>query len=95
MATRRFALLTLRNPHTPHEALAADKAAYATLPDNDQNYYGELTTIDRNVGKLRAALRELNAADNTLLWYRSDNGGAAAPNSTGNLRRSDRSGRLN
>jgi arylsulfatase A-like enzyme len=74
------------NPHTPHEALPADKAPYSTLPERDQNYYGELTAIDRNVGKLRAALRELNAADNTLLWYCSDNGGAAGPKSTGNLR---------
>jgi arylsulfatase A-like enzyme len=74
------------NPHTPHEALPADKELYATLPEKDQNYYGELTGIDRNVGKLRAALRELKVADNTLLWYCSDNGGAAGPKSTGNLR---------
>lgn len=74
------------NPHTPHEALPADKAAYAALPAGDQNYYGELTGIDRNVGKLRAALRELKVSDNTLLWYCSDNGGAAGPKSTGNLR---------
>jgi arylsulfatase A-like enzyme len=74
------------NPHVPHEALPADKALYASLPEKDQNYYGEITGIDRNVGKLRAALRELKAADNTLLWYCSDNGGAAGPKSTGNLR---------
>jgi arylsulfatase A-like enzyme len=74
------------NPHTPHEALPADKALFASLPEKDRNYYGELTGIDRNVGKLRAALRELKVADNTLLWYCSDNGGAAGPKSTGNLR---------
>jgi arylsulfatase len=81
-----LAVVWFGNPHMPHEALATDKAAYAALPEKDQNYYGELTGIDRNVGKLRAALRELNAADNTLLWYCSDNGGAAGPKSTGNLR---------
>ena len=74
------------SPHVPHEALAADKALYASLPDKDQNYYGELTAVDRSVGRLRAALRELKIADNTLLWYCSDNGGAAGPKSTGNLR---------
>jgi arylsulfatase A-like enzyme len=74
------------NPHTPHEALPEDKAAYAALPEKDQNYYGELTGIDRNVGKLRAALRELKVAENTLVWYTSDNGGAAGPKSTGSLR---------
>jgi arylsulfatase A-like enzyme len=74
------------NPHVPHEALPADKALYASLPEKDQNYYGEITGIDRNVGKLRTALRELKVADDTLLWYCSDNGGAAGPKSTGNLR---------
>lgn len=81
-----FAVVWFGNPHTPHEALPADKMPYSALPEKDQNYYGELTGIDRNVGKLRAVLRELKAADNTLLWYCSDNGGAAGPKSTGNLR---------
>ncbi len=81
-----FVVLWFGNPHTPHEALPEDKAPYAGLPEKEQNYYGELTGIDRNVGKLRSALRELQVADNTLLWYCSDNGGAAGPKSTGNLR---------
>jgi arylsulfatase A-like enzyme len=74
------------NPHTPHEALPADKAAYKSLSEADQNYYGELAAMDRNVGLLRKTLRELKVADNTLLWYTSDNGGAAGPKSTGDLR---------
>ena len=74
------------SPHVPHQALSADKAAYAALPEKDQNYYGEITAVDRSVGRLRAALRELKVADNTLLWYCSDNGGNAGPKSTGNLR---------
>jgi len=81
-----FVVVWFGNPHVPHEALPSDKAPYATLSDKDQNYYGELTGIDRNVGKLRAGLRALNAAENTLVWYCSDNGGAAGPKSTGNLR---------
>jgi len=51
-----------------------------------QNYYGEITGIDRNVGRLREALRELKVVENTVLCYCSDNGGAAGPLSTGNLR---------
>jgi arylsulfatase A-like enzyme len=81
-----LAVVWFGNPHTPHEALPADKAAYSKLSEADQNYYGELTGIDRNVGRLRAALRELKVSDDTLLWYCSDNGGAAGPKSTGNLR---------
>ena len=74
------------SPHVPHQALAADKSAYGSLPEKDQNYYGEITAVDRSVGRLRAALRELKVADNTLLWYCSDNGGNAGPKSTGSLR---------
>ncbi len=81
-----LAVVWFGSPHVPHIALAADKAAYSALPEKDQNYYGEITAVDRNVGRLRATLRELNVADNTILWYCSDNGGAAGPKSTGNLR---------
>ena len=81
-----LAVIWFGNPHVPHEALPADRQQYAGLSDELQNYYGEITGIDRNVGRLRAALRELNVAENTLLCYCSDNGGAAGPRSTGNLR---------
>jgi arylsulfatase A-like enzyme len=81
-----LAVVWFGSPHVPHQALPADKAAYSALPEKDQNYYGELTAVDRNVGRLRTALRELKVADHTLLWYCSDNGGAAGPKSTGNLR---------
>ena len=81
-----LAVVWFGSPHVPHQALPADKAAYSALPEKDQNYYGEITAVDRSVGRLRAALRELKVADNTLLWYCSDNGGAAGPKSTGNLR---------
>jgi arylsulfatase A-like enzyme len=74
------------SPHIPHIALPKDKAAYSTLSEKEQNYLGEITAVDRNVGRLRAALRELKVADHTLLWYCSDNGGHEGPKSTGNLR---------
>lgn len=81
-----LAVVWFGNPHVPHLALPADKAKYAKLPEADQNYYGEITGVDRGVGRLRAALRELKIADDTLFWYCSDNGGAAGPKSTGHLR---------
>lgn len=81
-----FVVVWFGNPHVPHEALPADKQMYSSLSEKDQNYYGEITGIDRNVGKLRTTLQELKVSDNTLLWYCSDNGGAAGPKSTGNLR---------
>jgi arylsulfatase A-like enzyme len=73
------------NPHTPHVALDELKQPYASLSPDMQNYWGEITGIDRAVGKLRRTLRELGIADDTLLLYTSDNG-AAKPGSTGGLR---------
>lgn len=81
-----LAVIWFGNPHVPHEALPEDRRQYVDLSEDLQNYYGEITGIDRNVGRLRAALRELKVAENTLLCYCSDNGGAAGPRSTGNLR---------
>jgi len=81
-----LAVVWFGSPHVPHQALPADRAAYVALPEKEQNYYGEIAAIDRSVGRLRSALRELKVAENTLLWYCSDNGGAAGPKSTGHLR---------
>jgi arylsulfatase A-like enzyme len=74
------------SPHVPHRALPADKALYGKLTEKEQNYYGEITAVDRNVGKLRAALKDLKLTDNTIFWYCSDNGGHEGPKSTGHLR---------
>ncbi len=81
-----LAVVWFGSPHSPHQALPADKELYAGLPAKDQEYFGEITAVDRSVGRLRTKLRELKVADNTILWYNSDNGGIAGPKSTGNLR---------
>lgn len=81
-----LAVVWFGSPHTPHRALAKDKAAYSALPAKEQEYYGELTAVDRSIGRLRAELRTLKISDNTLLWFCSDNGGHFGPKSTGNLR---------
>jgi arylsulfatase A-like enzyme len=77
-----FAVIWFHAPHLPVVAgpkYAAQYADYDTLP---QNYYGCVTAMDEQVGRLRAALREGGVAQNTLLWFASDNGpeGSAAKN---------------
>lgn len=78
-------LVWFGSPHSPHRALPEDKAPYKDQPENLQNFYGEITAMDRAVGMLRQALRELAIRDNTILWYTSDNG-AIEVGSTGGLR---------
>ncbi|MBM3333998.1 sulfatase-like hydrolase/transferase [Candidatus Sumerlaeota bacterium] len=38
-------------------------------------YYGEIYGVDHSLGTLRQELRRLGIADNTLIWFTSDNGG--------------------
>ena len=62
------------SPHAPHQPLPADRAAAG-----GSDYFGEMLGVDRSIGTLRAGLRELGIADDTLLWFNSDNGGWIDP----------------
>lgn len=80
-----LAVVWFGSPHSPHRALPEDKALYKDQPEHLQNFYGEITALDRAVGMLRHALQESGIRENTLLWYTSDNG-AIQVGSTGGLR---------
>jgi arylsulfatase A-like enzyme len=77
-----LAVVWFGSPHDPHQAAAEDRALYAGQPETDRDWLGEITGMDRAVGKLRAGLRALGIHENTILWYTSDNGGLR-PESTG------------
>lgn len=75
-------------PHSPFRASEEDRAAFAGLDEASQHHYGELVAMDRSIGTLRRGLRDLNVADNTILWFCSDNGGLPriVPDTVGGLR---------
>ena len=82
-----LAVIWFGNPHRPHQATKELQALYPDQNKAQANYYGEITGIDRAMGHLREQLRELDVAENTLLWYTSDNGPQARdPGSSGGLR---------
>jgi arylsulfatase A len=64
--------------HEPHEPIASPPDLVAQYPDakkeGESLYYANVTNMDLAVGKLLAALDELKLADNTLVWFTSDNG---------------------
>jgi arylsulfatase A-like enzyme len=63
--------------HAPHEPVAAGPAyrqRYASFSEGEQHFYGAVTALDEQVGRLRQELRAMGVADNTMLWYCSDNG---------------------
>lgn len=63
--------------HTPQEPVVAGPEYLKMYPDNGslkQNYYGCITAMDEQVGRLRAELRTLGIAENTVIFFTSDNG---------------------
>ena len=82
-----LAVVWFGSPPTPLESLPADRAQYRHKPLKIQHYYAELTAVDRSVGRLREALRQAGVADDTILWFCSDNGPwQMGPISSGGLR---------
>lgn len=76
------------SPHDPFRASDEDKRPFGTFDRNSEHHHGELVAMDRSIGKLRQGLRELDIAENTILWFCSDNGGLpkVKPDTTGGLR---------
>ena len=76
-----LAVVWFGSPHSPHRAAAEDLAHYEGQKNAD--WLGEISGLDRAVGKLRTALEEAGVSDNTLFWYTSDNGGLKLDSSGG------------
>lgn len=85
-----FAVVWFHTPHLPLVAGPEDQARYSEHEFFERTYYGAVSAMDREVGRLRDALRARGLADNTLLWFTSDNGPESqkdiTPGSTGGLR---------
>jgi len=83
--------------HTPHLPVVAGPQYQAMYNDQDpklRDYYGCVTAMDEQVGRLRAELENLGIARNTMLWFCSDNGpegNSSAPGRTKGLRGRKRS----
>ena len=69
-----FAYVCFGSPHAPHKGADEFKALYKDA-DGKVDFLAEVSGVDAAVGKLRAELRKLGIADNTIVWFTSDNGG--------------------
>jgi arylsulfatase A-like enzyme len=78
-----LAVIWFHAPHLPVVSAPPYTDGYSKHVD----YYGCMTAMDEQVGRLRAGLLELGLAENTMLWFCSDNGpegnGAAPGRATG------------
>ncbi|MEC8565723.1 MAG: sulfatase-like hydrolase/transferase, partial [Pseudomonadota bacterium] len=71
-----FMFLSLLAPHLPNEAPPKAIDAYADITDERRRVHAAMVSeLDAAVGQLLAVLDEEGMADNTLIWFLSDNGG--------------------
>lgn len=85
-----FSVIWFHAPHLPVVAGPAHRQLYT----EHQDYYGCITALDEQIGRLRATLAQLAIADDTMLWFCSDNGpegNASDPGQTRGLRGRKRS----
>jgi len=70
-----FCYISTNAPHGPYNVDDSYSDPYrGKMPDDRANFYGMITNIDENVGRLMAKLNELGIEDNTILIWMTDNG---------------------
>ncbi len=84
-AAPMFAVAWFPSPHSPHQEVPAGGIRYKGKAM--AAYYQEITLLDQQVGRLRKELKRMGIADNTILWYCSDNGGLNIKTSGGRAKK--------
>jgi arylsulfatase A-like enzyme len=85
-----LAVVWMHAPHLPVVAGTEHRARYARHGEAQQHYWGAITAMDEQVGRLRK--EALDSRSDTMIWYASDNGpegdqlDANWPGSAGRLR---------
>ena len=74
-----FCYIAPNAPHGPYNVPQEYYNLYKDLGDDiltvtQKRFYGMITNIDDNFGKLRNKLKDLNVVDNTILIFMTDNG---------------------
>lgn len=77
-----FCYIATNAPHGPYNVPVEYYNMYKdlgkeVLSERQKRFYGMITNMDDNFGKLRNTLKELNIADNTILIFMTDNGTSA------------------
>ncbi|MHC4526324.1 MAG: sulfatase family protein [Planctomycetota bacterium] len=81
-----FATVWFHEPHDPVVAGPQRRDMYKQFSEGEQHYYGCITAMDEQIGRLRNELRTLGIADNTMVWFCSDNGPEGMTGTKGRFR---------
>lgn len=70
-----FAVISTNAPHSPYLVAERYQQLYAKNPEIvEPAFYGMITNIDENFGRLRQTLQELALEEQTILIFMTDNG---------------------
>ena len=77
-----FCYVPTNAPHGPYNVADKYSKPYRDkgVKDNQANFYGMITNIDENMGRLMRRLEELGLEENTILIFMTDNGTSAGHN---------------
>jgi len=87
-----FSSICLHTPHLPVVTAEKYRRLYSELSHEKQLYYGSITAMDEQIGRLWQYLESKGQAANTMIWFCSDNGPErGTPGSSGPFRERKRS----
>lgn len=69
-----FAAVWFVTPHTPVAAGPEFRSLYPGLTMREQHWFGAISAMDAQIGRLFQELKRLHIDENTLVWFCSDNG---------------------
>ncbi len=69
-----FAAVWFHTPHWPLVAGPEFRKRYAAFPEKSQHFYGAISAMDEQIGRIAATLKELKIDRNTVLVFCSDTG---------------------
>ncbi len=69
-----LAVVMYHAPHRPVVAGPEHTGLYPMLGRFGRHYFGCITAMDEQIGRIRLLLRQLGVAHNTIVWFSSDNG---------------------
>ncbi|SIQ99128.1 sulfatase-like hydrolase/transferase [Maribacter ulvicola] len=69
-----LSLIWFHNVHTPVVAGNKHRELYKDLTTEEQHWYGGISAMDDQIGRLRAELKIMGISENTIIWFCSDNG---------------------
>jgi arylsulfatase A-like enzyme len=81
-----FSVIWFHTPHLPVLTGPEYRKMYSQYSEDQQHYYGCITAMDEQIGRLRSELQKLGISDKTMVWFCSDNGPEGKDGNSGRTR---------